>query len=104
MMETGTRYQDLWEDGDNQQEETVERYEVTLGDLFNESFLTRHTKVSSIEEFFHSGQFDPHSLSEIVALEKKELDAHVRQMTSFQDWEGMLNQAVSELFAQMIQV
>lgn len=80
-------------------EEKVERIETTLDDIFNEKFMSRHTDMRSIGEFFLSGGFLPEDMRGISELPRNELDAYVRQHTDFQTWDLMLHTAVNALLA-----
>ena len=63
---------------------------VPLKDLFTSSFMTKHTKFSSITEFFDATPFDS---SDLDAIDDTELDIFVSQNTTFATWKDMLADA-----------
>lgn len=82
-------------------EEEVEHIDATLDDIFSLAFMTQHTQVKSIGEFFVSGGFMPEDMQDICELPREELDAYVQQQTDFDNWNQMLNNAVDELLTRM---
>ncbi len=69
---------------------------IPFSKLFDNSFLTKHTTFSSVDEFFDSGGFDFESEEEFDAIPEDKLDAHVKNNTDFSTWKEMLDQAAHD--------
>lgn len=66
---------------------------VKFSELFNSSFMQRHTGYSTIDELFKDGGFDVKSMDDFLAIPEQELDHHVREKTSFSSWSEMKKKA-----------
>lgn len=77
---------------------------VSFGQLFTESFMTKYTQFSSIDELFESGGFKVDNEEDFDAIPDAELDEHVRKTTNFESWEDMLNEAGAEYVARELKL
>lgn len=63
---------------------------VPFTELFDNSFMRKNTKFSSIEKFVEKSGFD---FSDIESVDEHELDIFVKKNTKFNSWESMLGEA-----------
>jgi hypothetical protein len=69
---------------------------ISLDNLFNESFLSRHSSFKSFSEFMEKGNFHGTTHEEINNIKGELFDRHVARETDFSDWETMLAAAYKE--------
>lgn len=72
------------------------KHEIPLVDLCNPAFMRRYTGFSSISELFQAGGFRAAADAEFSSIPREELDAHIARTTKFQNWDELLDKAVSE--------
>lgn len=76
-------------------------FALSLSVLFNPAFLQQYAVEESVTGFFARGGHDVRGWADIQRLTKAELDAHVRQYSSFPSWLDMLDAATLFFFADM---
>jgi hypothetical protein len=66
---------------------------ISLEDLFNETFMSKHTRLKSFEEFLEKGNFQVKTQEDIKNIPDEFFDRHVARETDFADWKDMLDTA-----------
>lgn len=69
-------------------------HNVSLNELFNDSFMSKYTRFTNANEFVKESKFD---FSDIESIPDEELDIFVSKNTQFSNWSEMLGKA-SELW------
>jgi hypothetical protein len=69
---------------------------VTFSELFSSSFLSMHSKFSSIDELFSASSFKISSQDDFEKIPQIELDNFIKNNTDFNDWEEMFNAAFAD--------
>jgi len=65
----------------------------SLSQLFNESFMSKHSGFASFASFMEKGNFQADTLEQISSIEGELFDRHVARETDFADWPSMLASA-----------
>jgi len=65
----------------------------SLSQLFNESFMSKHSEFDSFASFMEKGNFQADTLEQIGSIEGELFDRHVARETDFADWQTMLDSA-----------
>lgn len=73
---------------------------ASLGQLFNEGFMSKYSKCRSIQEFLEKGNFQAWSTEDMALIPEELLNRHVARETEFADWKSMLDKATSALSEQ----
>jgi hypothetical protein len=66
---------------------------VPFDSLFTPSFMIEHTQFDSFDGFLDNGGFDVNSEADFEAIPDDVFDEYVRENSSFDSWQDMLNQA-----------
>jgi hypothetical protein len=69
---------------------------VSLDELFNESFMSKHSSFKSFGEFLEKGSFQVKTREDINNIHDELFDRHVVRETDFADWKSMLDTATAE--------
>ena len=69
---------------------------VPLKELFNPTFMSKHSGFNSFEEFLEKGNFQAETREEINNFHDELFNRHVARETDFTDWESMLAAAIQE--------
>lgn len=69
---------------------------VSLDDLFNEAFMSKHSSFNSFGAFAEKGNFQVHTQEDINNIPDELFDRHVARETDFADWKSMLDTATKE--------
>ena len=77
--------------------------QIPINDLFNEIFMEKYTRFSSIDEFFETTEWEVEDKEDLEEIPEQELDTFVRDKTKFSSWEHMLNQAGKEWFKRQLE-
>lgn len=72
--------------------------QITLNELFPDSFMKEHTQFFSIEELLEDGNFS-FGPNEAVPAVEEDLDGHIFITTDFSSWEEMTDAAAGEYCA-----
>ncbi|MDF2504756.1 MULTISPECIES: hypothetical protein [Clostridium] len=75
---------------------------VSYNNLFTTSFMKKHTKFSSFNEFLKSGNFIVNSINDFKAIPDREMDSYVRRISNFSSWQNMLDSAVKDYTAKKL--
>jgi uncharacterized protein YcnI len=67
-----------------------------LDELFNESFMSKHSSFKSFGEFLEKGNFQVETKEDINNIPDELFDRHVARDTDFADWKSMLDTATME--------
>ena len=65
----------------------------SLSQLFNEGFMSKHSRFASFASFLEKGNFQADTLEQIGSIEGELFDRHVARETDFADWQTMLSTA-----------
>ncbi|UNK21207.1 hypothetical protein MNQ98_05780 [Paenibacillus sp. N3/727] len=69
---------------------------VSLDDLFNETFMSKHSSFNSFGAFVEKGNFQVQTQEDINNIPDELFDRHVARETDFADWKSMLDTATKE--------
>jgi hypothetical protein len=69
---------------------------ISLDELFNESFMSKHSSFKSFGEFLEKGSFQVKTEADINNIDDELFDRHVVRETDFADWKSMLDTATME--------
>jgi len=72
------------------------QHDVPFYELLNNSFISRNSSFSSIEELFESSGFRIESQEDFEAIPDNEWNEFINKNTSFHNWKDMLNAAGEE--------
>ncbi|OAB33035.1 hypothetical protein [Paenibacillus glacialis] len=88
--------EDLMIDLQGQKTNQEDPNQISLEDLFNETFMSKYSSYKSFEEFLIKGNFQVNSEEDINNLPDEFFDRHVNRETKFADWKSMLETANKE--------
>ena len=71
-------------------------HQVPFSELFNVSFMRRHTNFESLEALIEAGGFKVETMDDFKAIPDQEWDEHIAKATSFPNWQEMMNEASTE--------
>jgi hypothetical protein len=66
---------------------------ISLDELFNESFMSKHSSFKSFGEFLEKGNFQVKTQEDINNIHDELFDRHVVRETDFANWKSMLDTA-----------
>jgi hypothetical protein len=69
---------------------------ISLDDLFNQSFMSKHSNFKSFGEFLEKGNFQVKTQEDINNIHDELFDRHVVRETRFANWKSMLDTATME--------
>lgn len=69
---------------------------VSLDELFNESFMSKHSNFKSFSSFVEKGNFQVETQADVDNIPDELFDRHVARETDFADWKSMLDTATKE--------
>ncbi|MFC5530958.1 hypothetical protein [Cohnella yongneupensis] len=69
---------------------------IALDELFNESFMSKHTNFTSFAAFLQKGNFQVNVQEDVANIPDELFDRHVARETKFPEWKTMLEQANKE--------
>ena len=69
---------------------------ISLDELFNESFMSKHSSFKSFGEFVEKGNFQVQTEEDINILHDELFDRHVVREMGFANWKSMLDTATRE--------
>jgi hypothetical protein len=70
--------------------------EISLDELFNESFMSKHSSFKSFGEFLEKGNFQVRVQEDIDNIPDELFDRHIARETDFANWKSMLDAATME--------
>lgn len=76
--------------------------QVSFGELFTVSFMTKYTSFSTMDELLKAGGFNVESQEDFEAIPDAEFDRHIAATTKFKSWEDMLSEATSQYAAKKL--
>lgn len=68
---------------------------VSIYDLFNTDFMSRHARSIDIDNFFTLGNIDIENCDDLDSLSNDEFDKFVSEHTDFSSWEEMCDEAIN---------
>jgi len=69
---------------------------TAIQDLFNESFMSKHSSFKSFDEFVENGNFQVKTMEDVAIIPEELFDRHVDRKTNFSNWKSMLETATME--------
>lgn len=66
---------------------------IPFSDLFNESFMVKHTKLTNIDQFFEESEFEVKTDEDFAKIPNEKLDEYVKKVTEFENWQSMKSKA-----------
>ena len=76
--------------------------EISISELFNDSFMKRHSSFSSFNDFLQAGGFVVNSKEDFAAISNVKFGEHISKTTDFDDWDEMRLFAVEQYVKQNI--
>lgn len=73
-----------------------EKKSIRFEELFNKSFMKKHSKYDSISKFFEKSPFEFENEKEFRKVNLNQLNQWVKENSSFKNWEDMKRQATIE--------
>lgn len=64
--------------------------EISMNELFTDSFMKSYTEFDSLDEFFAESPWVVESESDFENIPADEIDAYVENRTDFESWDAML--------------
>ena len=74
----------------------INQQSVPVSEILTPAFLLRHTPFGSADEMYQASGFKIETPEDFEAIPDEELDAFIRSISSFTDWNAMLNEAGKE--------
>ncbi len=69
---------------------------ISLGKLFSDTFISRHSNSKSMDELLEKGNFQAKTWEDIDNILEELLDRHIARETDFANWKSMLDTATRE--------
>jgi hypothetical protein len=89
-------FEDLLKDLQGQNTVPEDPNHISLDELFNESFMSKHSSFKSFGEFVEKGNFQVKTHEDIDNIHDELFDRHVARETDFASWKSMLDTATKE--------
>ncbi|NMO95076.1 hypothetical protein [Paenibacillus lemnae] len=89
-------FDDLLKDLQGQKDVQEDPNNISLSKLFNDSFMRKHTRHQSFDEFNEKGNFQVQTYEDVSNILEELYDRHVARETDFRDWNHMLDTAKKE--------
>ena len=86
-------FQKSLEDVAKEIEELENKLDVSFDNLFNESFMQKYTLYGTWSELLSKSGFGVKNNEDFKKIPNKKLNRYIRKVTSFKNWEDMLNKA-----------
>jgi len=83
--------------------ESLKEQEVSFNELFPSSFMMKYTQFRTINEMVERSPFEIESEEDFRNIPDKEWDNYVKEKTSFQSWNEMINKAGNEYLGEKVQ-
>lgn len=74
----------------------INQQSVPVSEILTPAFLLRHTPFGSADEMYQASGFKIETPEDFAAIPDEEWDAFIRSISSFTDWNAMLNEARKE--------
>ena len=78
------------------------KHNVPMNELLNPTFVSKHTRFGTVEEMFDSSGFKVESQEDLAAIPNDKWDDFIRSVSSFENWQAMLDQAVKNWTAKKL--
>lgn len=89
-------FEDLLKDLQGQKTFQEDPNHISLDELFNESFMSKHSSFKSFGEFVEKGSFEVKIQEDILKIDDELFDRHVARETDFANWKSMLDTATKD--------
>jgi hypothetical protein len=77
-------------------------HNIPLNELLTPTFLSGHTRFSSVDEMIEASGFKVDSQEDFAAIPDAEWDEFIRSVSSFSNWQEMLSAATQEWAAKKL--
>lgn len=77
-------------------------HEVTFEELFVQEFMISHTNFSTFNELLNSSPFEVNSSEDFAAIPDAAFDQYISEVTNFDSWGNMLEEASCEYAARQL--
>lgn len=71
-------------------------HSVSMGELLNSGFISKHTRFVDLNELFKAGGFEFETEDEFKAIPQEKVDAFIAKESQFNDWQSMIQAAGGE--------
>jgi hypothetical protein len=78
------------------------KHNIPINELLNHTFVSQHTQFATAEEMFDASGFKLENQDDFAAIPDEKLDDFIRSVSSFQNWQSMLDQAVKDWTAKKL--
>jgi hypothetical protein len=78
------------------------KHNVPIKELLNPTFVSKHTHFSTAEEMFDASGFKLESQEDLAAIPDEKWDDFIRSVSSFGNWQAMLDQAIKDWTAKKL--
>ncbi|TVY03364.1 hypothetical protein [Cohnella terricola] len=89
-------FDELLKELQGQKTAQVDPDHIPLEQLFDETFMKKHSQLNSFSEFLAKGNFQIETQEDIRNIPDELLERHVARETEFANWNEMLQAASSE--------
>lgn len=89
-------FEELLKDLQGQKKVQEDPNHISLDELFNESFMSKHSSCKSFGEFVEKGNFQIKTQEDITNIPDELFNRYVVRETDFADWKSMLDTATME--------
>jgi hypothetical protein len=69
---------------------------IPINELLNSTFVSKHTHFATMEEMVNASGFEVKSQEDFAAIPDDKWDEFIQSVSSFGNWQAMLDQAVKE--------
>ena len=83
--------------------EPFKKQEISFNERFSLEFMTKYTQFKTINEMVEKSPFKVESEKDVKNIPDKEWDNYVKEKTSFQSWDEMMNKAGEEYLGKKVQ-
>ena len=66
---------------------------ATMSSVFSDAFFRKHTKFTSLDDFFDQGNFRHETKEDIDGIDEHDLDVFIKNNTKFKSWNEMKQSA-----------
>jgi|ERR1051325_8535534 hypothetical protein len=77
-------------------------HKVSLSEVLTNSFISKHTAFQSAEAMLEAAGFKVESQEDFEAIPQDKMDAYIRTISKFQNWQEMLGEAAQEWAARRL--
>lgn len=72
------------------------KHKIPLNELLNPTFISQCTRFATAEEMFDASGFKLDTQEDLAAIPDEKMDHFIRSISSFENWQEMIDQAVKD--------